>query len=475
MSFVVEAFRQVRPWLEQQARKRGLWATRRALLSELVLAFPELAPSAGLILQEAERRLALRALGFGDLFLLRPRLLETYASALLDAAARHPKGRGVLWTDELSGDKLLLTAEGAQGRDEQLLILLALSELVRKEQALRLLEEGREGFWCPTQTRQPKPSRPSPPLVAVWSLASRPQVFWGPLVGRLVGSGVFTLDEGWAWGARLRASVGGVCALVAREAEGGAQVEVAVDSAGRRNVQLYLERFLESFLQKYAPPDSLKREPRFACAGCKTPLTDLQAERRKERGFDWIACNVCGARLQLHDPYEHPEGESRSLAVELEQAAKQERARQVASLTLAGKRLLGEVDGLLFACAEDRAPALKVGQWLEERGSLPWVAAWDWRVDLSGDAETEARLSKIPAILVMVGAGRPLWEVEWRAALLQRLQAQGRAVGLVVLPSAQAAPSVPGWLEGVPSFDFRDRRRDVVGEVVEFLRQARAG
>src|SRR5262249_12761842 len=39
---------------------------------------------------------------------------------------------------------------------------------------------------------------------------------------------------------------------------------------------------------------------------CGTPLTDLQVQRRRERGFDWINCSVCDERVsfgELQEPF----------------------------------------------------------------------------------------------------------------------------------------------------------------------------
>jgi class 3 adenylate cyclase len=60
-----------------------------------------------------------------------------------------------------------------------------------------------------------------------------------------------------------------------------------------------------------ALPESVQQRREFVCDACETPVSDLQARRRRERQFDWIECNVCGGRVSLAEP-EYPIAKRRS-------------------------------------------------------------------------------------------------------------------------------------------------------------------
>ncbi len=48
-------------------------------------------------------------------------------------------------------------------------------------------------------------------------------------------------------------------------------------------------------------PGSVLARRAFVCSdpACHTPVSDTAIAKRRERGFDWIDCNVCGERISL--------------------------------------------------------------------------------------------------------------------------------------------------------------------------------
>src|SRR5262249_17876469 len=157
----------------------------------------------------------------------------------------------------------------------------------------------------PSQLTRENPDLPDPPGKTVAFTFDGPVVsVYATLAVRLSHSGAFVKKELWQNAAAYTARVGGTCGMFLRQPEEGrGELTLFFDAAASEETRFQFEEYVQTHLQRRALPDSLRRRRFFVCPDpeCGTPVTDLQAQKRRQRGFDWIACNVCGGRVSLLD------------------------------------------------------------------------------------------------------------------------------------------------------------------------------
>src|SRR4029077_7762725 len=86
-----------------------------------------------------------------------------------------------------------------------------------------------------------------------------------------------------------------------------------------------------------ALPESIHQRRIFVCSECGTPLMDLAVTRRRERGFKWIECNVCGERVSLLDGREAPTPPSPAAIPQMDRAADDQRKFDAWLVSAAGE------------------------------------------------------------------------------------------------------------------------------------------
>lgn len=83
--------------------------------------------------------------------------------------------------------------------------------------------------------------------------------------------------------------------------EGRGTITTFFDDQCGTETKLEFEGFILSHLDQRAAPGSVKVRRVFVCQSqdCRTPVSDAAIAKRRERGFVWIDCNVCGESISL--------------------------------------------------------------------------------------------------------------------------------------------------------------------------------
>lgn len=247
----------------------------------------------------------IRRLSFGNLILLQPERIDAYASALVNAVRNDPAGLGTILEDwiyngrfPMSKDERLPNAE-----QERLLLIAMVEDLLRHEIAMR--EQSPDGSLVvfPAQSTREYPDMRDPAGKSVTFTFEGPVPnVYATLCVRLSHSGEFERQSMWRNAAIYNAQSGGSCGMAMHELEEGkAELSLFFDDKATEETRFAFEEFVNAHLQKRALPHTIERRRVFACQNCGTPLTDMQVTRRKERGFDWIECSVCGSNVSLLD------------------------------------------------------------------------------------------------------------------------------------------------------------------------------
>src|SRR5262249_44678665 len=151
------------------------------------------------------------------------------------------------------------------------------------------------------------------------------------------------------------ALVGGNCGIFLREIEEGrGELTLFFNNVASEETRAQFEQFVKTHLQRRALPETIHRRRLFVCTGCNTPITELQAKRRQDRGFDWLECNVCDERIYLRDRREHPQHRQGSFVPEMDRAADARRESEAAASVLQGKIMTADFDVFLCHNSEDK-------------------------------------------------------------------------------------------------------------------------
>jgi WD40 repeat protein/class 3 adenylate cyclase len=258
----------------------------------------------------AESRGLIRRLSFGNFVLLQPELLDAYASALIHAAKNEPEGLGSMAEEDVREGRFRMPAAErlADKAQEKLLLIAMVDDLLRHEIALREQADDGPHLVFPSQLTREHPGLSDPEGRSVIFTFEGPVLnVYATLAVRLSHSGQFKKKEMWQNAATYTALPGGTCGIFLREVEEGrGELALWFDPAASKETRLQFEQYIWIHLLRRALPGSIQRRRILACGECGTPLTELQVQRRRERGLDWITCSVCDARVPFGTPEETP-------------------------------------------------------------------------------------------------------------------------------------------------------------------------
>jgi hypothetical protein len=421
-----------------------------------------------------ESRGLIQRLSFGNLILLQPELQDVYASAMANAVKDEPDGLGCISEDKArAGDFRIPEGERIANKEqEKLLLISTVEELLRHEIALR--EQGEDGQYLvfPSQLTRENPDLPDPEGKAVIFNFEGPVLnVYATLAVRLSHSGFFRKKEMWKNAATyVAAAVGGTCGMFLREIEEGrGELTLFFDAAASEETRFQFEEFVHTHLRRRGLPESVHRRRIFVCHACGTPIADLAAKRRRERGLDWIACNVCESppKISIRDREERLPSSRSSKVLDMDRAADAQRERDTAASSLQGKIETGDFDVFLCHNSVDKTAVESIGEQLKARGILPWLDDWELRPGISWQRTLEEQIGQIKSAAVFVGsAGFGPWHQQELEAFLREFVERGCPVIPVVLPDAPKKPALPIFLKGMTWVDFRAASPDPLERLI---------
>ncbi len=400
----------------------------------------------------------IKRLSFGKLVLLQPELLDTYASALINAVRDEPDGLGSIEEERVrKGDFRMPADERLTNKEyEELLLIAMIEDLLRRELTLR--EEAFLVF--PSQSTRENPDLPHPEGRAVVFDFEGPVLnIYATLAVRLSQSRLFKRKELWKNAITYTASVGGMCGMFLHNmGEGRGELTLFFDKVDQASeeTRFYFEEFVQAHLQRRAIPETLRRRRIFNCSGCGFVVTDQLIRLRADRGFNWLACPVCTTRITLLDREERVAATPSPRVLEMDRAADKQRDREVARSTVRGKEATMDFDVFLCHKGIDKPAVKKIGEQLKVEGLLPWLDEWELRPGLPWQRALEEQIEHIKAAAVFVGKdGLGPWQQMELEAFLREFVDRGCPVIPVLLDYAPDKPRLPVFLRGMEWVDFR--------------------
>jgi WD40 repeat protein/energy-coupling factor transporter ATP-binding protein EcfA2 len=401
----------------------------------------------------------IQRLSFGGLVLLRPELLDAYASSMVNTAKDQPDGIGSLpEADARSGNFRMAADERIGDKEEEKLICIATVEgLLRQEVVLRELTLDGPLLVFPSQFTRDWPEAPEPPdKDLVFTFEGPVSNVYATLAVRLSHSGQFRL-KGMFRNAAIYTPIedAGKCGLFLRDfGEGRAELSLFYLERSDQKTRDVFEDYVSAHLQRRALPKTIQRRRTFRCGNCGTVVPDPSAEIRRSLGLKAILCARCESLVSLEDRAEDEKREFSSAVQSIDEEADARRDGAAAQLALAGKRQTGDYDLFLCFGDEDRTLVQEIAAGLLDVGILCWPDDWD-TTGAGGAPPMAGQVATIKEAAILVGPGCPdPWNDPDCEVLLQVFAERQAPIALVRLTGALEKP-LPAYLDRVARRDFR--------------------
>ena len=398
-------------------------------------------------------------LSFGDYVLMKPELLNDYASAIVRAARKHPEGLGCVRERDVleAGIDFEDLKRLANPGIERSLLHAVVELFLEREVALR---EG-EHLVFPSKFNRERPEYPKPPIREVaYTFAGPVEDVYATLVVRLFYCGAFDLKDLWKNAAEFRDPVGKLCSFVlTRPKEGQGEISVIFEETTSMDNKVLFLRFIHEHLQRRALPGSVKRDRIYRCPACGEEVENKRAVAvRLENGRNTIFCQYCDHRIRLIDLLEEKFGDPELLrrVRELEEEVEEKREQEVGVTTAKAKADIKEFDVFLAYNSADKPLVEGIAEALKRRGLNPWldserVPPGRWFQDI-----IQRVIPKVKSAAIILGSsGLGDWQALELRAFIRQCVERGIPVIPVLLPGAVEFPPEFLFLKDLNYVSFR--------------------
>jgi small GTP-binding protein len=300
-----EVFKRIKDFLTAVRQGNRILVREHDLLAEFNVQMGEEAPTEDefrTVIGHVETAGLIKRLSFGDFVLLKPELLNGYASDIVDAARRHTHGLGAVRKADVLDGRIKLKDEGGLKPSDKIFLLHATVELFLRL-GLALEQDGNLVF--PSKFNRKMPPLEEDPVVEVEFAFEGPvENLYTTLVVKLYYGGVFRLKKLWKNAAEFLNARGLVCGFqLQHEGEGQGMLKVFYAEGVRDDDKaLFLKIVADHFKEKRVEVD---RQRIYRCPHCREPVRDRNAvERALERGTREMPCLYCYKIFPLLDALE---------------------------------------------------------------------------------------------------------------------------------------------------------------------------
>ncbi|GGU36997.1 hypothetical protein GCM10010178_31440 [Lentzea flava] len=430
----------------------------------------ELADKFGACIGRLESVGVVRRMSYGDYVLLRPELLDSYASSLVQAAKDEPDGLGFVKEDDaLEGNFRIPKDERLTNpQQERILLNAVVQELLRREIALKEVTDREVDLIFPSQFTRERPDAPRlPGQDVVFTFDGHLYSIYSTLAVRLSHSRFFERHEMWHNSATYKADAGGLCGIAIREVEEGkGELALFYDESAIPLVRKQFEAYVVEHLQQRAGEVATRRVRR--CGLCGYTIPDDLVRGRIERGKQKMTCPQCDDFVITLVDGPDEVGDVRPVVEQMNSNADARRDEDVAATTLRGKREAGDYDVFLCHNVKDKPQVLEIAQELEARGILPWLDVHDIQPGSRWQQEMAKGIEKSRSAAVLIGpAGPGPWH-EAEMELINDWSARNRSrrVIPVILDGTESEPELPGFLRVWSTVDMRTADPDPIEQLI---------
>jgi small GTP-binding protein len=495
-----ELWRDIREYIFKRASGEDLLPRRSDLRMAFQFERPEVdftEEEFNAIIAQAQAQGLLWQLSFGDFVLLKPKLLNDYASAVVRAARAHLQGLGCVIEREVLDAKINFEdmERLSDAWNERTLLHVVIETLLMREVGLR---EG-EFLVFPSKFNRKRPEYPKATVrEVIYSFSGAVENIYATLAVRLFYSGVFELKNLWKNGAEFVSPNGKLCGftlttldegrgeisiffeeILSTESEksmpfddGGFEAstlseeekrmqedeQIDVETRTSMEAKALFVQFIQEHLQRRAVPSSVNRERIYHCLICFWEVGDrVVVQKRIERGDKSVTCLNCDNRILLIDLMERRLARA-SLSqrlYEIDRQVETKKMEEVGITKANAKQEIGEFDVFLAHNSADKKDVLAISKKLKQRGLNPWIdneqiPPGRWFQDI-----IQQVIPKVKAAAIFIGLkGMGKWEsMELRVFISQCVE-RGIPVIPTLLPGVASVPEDLLFLKGLNWVQF---------------------
>ena len=421
-------------------------------------------------LARMQSRGLVRVLGFGDLVLLQPELLDAYASALINAARDEPNGWGAIEREAALRGDFKIPGNLKSNASLDLLMSATIQDLINYE--IALVAEGEESTFLvfPSQFTREHPEYPDPKGKTVtFHFKGAVLNVYSTLVVRLSHSGVFTWHDMWKNAAMYSAASGGKFGLFLDErGEGEASLTLFFDEGASEEMRLQFELFIERHIKTRAIPDTIHRQQIFACPQCQTPVSPAVVEKLRQHKRKFVRCQICtDVKIPIMDSKASLTKAQESQLNAMQNEADDRRDTLTASEVLQAKMNTRQFDVFLCHISKDKPEVKQISQQLKARGINPWLDVEQIPPGKPWKPYLEENIQNIKAAAVFIGNHeQSFWQQMEIMAFLDEFKSRDCPIIPVILPSCTKAPELPPFLRQFNWVDFRTSDPEPVDHLI---------
>ncbi len=375
-------------------------------------------------------------LSFGDFILLKPELLNDYASAVVRVARSHSEGIGsVSEQDVLESLIDFGDLDRLSDRKAEKMLLYAVIELLLDRELV--LREGHQLVF-PSKLNLRRPDLLQPfNFEGKFLFEGAIEDIYATLVVRLFYSSEFKLKNLWKNAVEFNDTKGNICGFLSENLqEGQAIISIFFGSKVTNTIKTLFIYFIQEHLQKRALENSVVRIQIYRCPRCREELSNEQ----KSRGH---FCQFCGEQiLWINDQEDLISNIDMSRRLyKLEQKVEEHKQKEVRLMKLKAKEET-EFDVFLAHNSKDKSDVKFIYKELKLRGLNPWlddeqIPPGRWFQDIIQDA-----ISKVKSAAIIIGrSGIGRWQVVEIRAFVSRCVEFEIPVIPVLLPGVDELPS----------------------------------
>jgi small GTP-binding protein len=300
-----EIFKRIKDFLAAVRQGNRVLVREQDLLAEFNAQAGKDAPTEAefrTVIGHVETAGLIKRLSFGEFVLLKPELLNGYASDIVDAARRHVDGLGAVGKADVLEGRIRLKDEGGLKASDRVFLLHATVELFLRL-GLALEQDGNLVFPSKFNRRMP-PLEEDPVVEVEFAFEGPVENLYTTLVVKLYYGGIFKLKKLWKNAAEFLNARGFVCGLqLHNEGEGRGMLKVFyAEGVSDDDKALFLKIVADHFKEKRV---EVVRQRIYRCPHCREPVRDRHAVGKAlERGAKEMTCLYCEQKFPLLDALE---------------------------------------------------------------------------------------------------------------------------------------------------------------------------
>jgi small GTP-binding protein len=243
----------------------------------------------------------IKRLSFGDFILLKPEILNSYASDVVDSARSHIHGLGAVPKAEVLDGRIRLSKEGGLNESDKIFLLHATVELFLRL-GLALEQDGNLVF--PSKFNRQMPPIEDPVIEVEFDFEGPVENLYTTLVVKIYYGNIFKLKKLWKNAAEFLNGRKHVCGFqLQNQGDGRGKLKVFYgERVSDEDKALFVKIIGDHFKEKRV---EIERQRIYRCPNCHEPVRDLRAvQQALERGLNEMPCLYCYKPFPLVDAFE---------------------------------------------------------------------------------------------------------------------------------------------------------------------------